>query len=344
MEITENCVAAQSDLALLVDYAVRRPPPDEVDDAELSQAISALQFDSGSLKLHQNAAQIYLSLDYFSRYLRPATLEGLRLASTAQSGQLRYRSELWTLLLLAFTLILQCYAAYGTAALSKIDKNAETILNIQQHVQAMKAISTSITEKKDTNDNSHDTNPVPFTLKEEELRGAEENQCYAFRSIYNFNAGWGKPLSILDQSYGIVEEFCPDANKRNVVDCTKHPKQCQIVYGTEFDARFTVKILDTIILPALYAILGAWVWVIRDRSIRRENKSLEEYDLRFRISRSVLSAALGSVLGFFYSTMIIGTPLSSIPLAGLGFIVGYNSELLFRWFDTIIGSVAKSQK
>ena len=332
----------------------RSPPPQKAIPPErLKSAILAAQLDTNNVTTN-TAIDIWDNLDYFSRYLYPATLDGLRFASSSDYNKVKSSNGFVLGLLLLFTIMLQCYALFGTAAISKIDNNSATIWNLQKQVQSMEAANPELSNDKKDGDSGYNTNSntsshKSYDLKRQELRGIEEAQCYAFRSVYQFNAVWGIiPKQTMD-NYWAAEPFCSTDRsgpeyKDKLRQCKTSPSaECQTAYGTEFDAKFVVKILDTIVLPVMYSIMGAWVWIIRDRNAKRENRSLAKQDMRPPTSRIALAAALGSVLGFFSSSMFIGSALASVPLAGLGFLVGYNSELLFRWFDRVIGSVAKAK-
>lgn len=373
MDFRAKWAKAQQDLMLLIDYATRTPQSsqEKIDQDQLQYAIAAVLLDPIHTDIGQ-ANSVWKSLDYFSTYLRPATLDGLRYACSTQKPLLRTRrlslsALAWIVLLI--TIILQCYTFFGNLAIDKIDKQSNDLLKLQQEIQAMEsadpALRTIMRNRLNNNHGSYDNdtdalpaqNFITYSHKYDELNSAQVRLCYSYRTVYQFNGLWG-----LIEAWWNLEnsstywgrepcatdlrrdhyEYLNDYQFRNE-DCkNKRYAECQTKYGGEFEARFTVKILDTIILPILYSVLGSLVWVIRDRQIKTINKSFTERDTYFRPTRIALAAALGSILGFFYSATIIGSTLASVPLAGIGFLVGYNTEAVLRWLDRFINSVSKS--
>lgn len=370
MNTQDNYSDAQRDLLLMVGHAVRTPPFRSLPNEEIGYVVKIVSADTTKLD-QQNASQIFRSLDYFSRYLSPATLDGLRFAHKKKNNiQLISILQIYCIFgLLFITIMLQCYALFGNIAISKIDNNADTIVSIQREIQAMQAALPVLRNTKEqvgdsqnplltlVNNNNYkvsDNQLTTYLHKQDALKGAEFNQCNTYQTIYKFNWPWGVAVAFIQlrdpRSYW-GEELCLSdyisTNKQNIsftginkIFSTKkqacderNHAGCQIAYGGEFEARYIVKILDIIVLPVLYSMLGAWVWVIRDRYGRMKQRNLIESDLEFPIGRLCLAAALGSVVGFFNTATVFGATAASVPLAGLGFIVGYNVEIVFRWLD-----------
>ena len=75
------------------------------------------------------------------------------------------------------------------------------------------------------------------------------------------------------------------------------------------------------------------MWIIRNRQRQWDEKRLTKSRSRVDVSRISLGAALGSVVGFFYEPWIMGERVASVSLAGLGFLAGYSTEIVFQWFD-----------
>jgi len=375
MDFMAKLSKAQQDLMLLVDYATRtpqQPTEEKIDQDELKSAITAVLIDPMKADIAE-ARAVWKGLDYFSTYLSPATLDGLRYACGTQKPPLRSRKlslNSWVWIVLLTTIFLQCYAFFGNLAIDKIDKYSNDLLKLQQQIQAMESADPAlrpIGKNKDRNYSAESYNNtysiifsyphlISYSHKHDELDSAQARLCYSYRTVYQFNGLWGLIQAWWNlenpSTYWGREPCATDLQKdhydhltdyqfRNE-DCkNKSYAECQTKYGSEFEARFTVKILDTIILPILYSVLGSLVWVIRDRQIKTINKSFTERDTYLRPTRIALAAALGSILGFFYSATIIGSTLASVPLAGIGFLVGYNTEAVLRWLDRFINSVSK---
>lgn len=379
MNTQDNYSDAQRDLILMVGHAVRTPPCRSLPNEEIIQAIAIASADTTKLNT-QNASQIFKSLDYFSRYLSPATLDGLRFAY-AKNNNIKLISTLQVFYifgLLFITVTLQCYALFGSIAITNIDKNSDTIAGIQREIQAMQAALPALRDAKEqmiathdslltyisSNYNVSNSQLTTYLHKQDSLKGAEYNQCNAYQAIYRFNWPWGiavafgqlrNPRSYWGEELCLSEDIPTKNQNVSLIgaskiffakqqDCvTRNHAGCQIAYGGEFEARYIVRILDVIVLPVLYSMLGAWVWVIRDRYARMKQRNLIESDLTFPIARLSLAAALGSIVGFLNTATAIGTTAASVPLAGLGFIVGYNVGIVFKWLDGL-GTAGKLQQ
>ncbi len=110
-----------------------------------------------------------------------------------------------------------------------------------------------------------------------------------------------------------------------------------IKYGSEVWAQSVLETLRGVILPVLYGMLGACVWLLRDRygqlRLRRwRSPGGGEY-----MQRVFLGGVLGAALGYLNPSSFLPQTLANISLTGVAFIIGYNIEFIFSMFDKIFG-------
>jgi hypothetical protein len=101
-----------------------------------------------------------------------------------------------------------------------------------------------------------------------------------------------------------------------------------------------LNVLQSYILPLLYGLLGAFIFVLRD--LLREIKSLTfTYDdeIRYRL-RLPLGSLAGMIVGWFLKPEEAGLGASLSPMA-LAFLMGYHVEILFAMMDKAIANIRK---
>lgn len=161
------------------------------------------------------------------------------------------------------------------------------------------------------------------------LDAIDWRQNEAFTGLYQWNAVWAVPaggLYGLFSGKGAVDRWGADrlpSDSRGVG---------RIHHGSETMARTLLDVLQGLVLPTLYAALGAWVRLIRDQ--RRHAAGPHEAPIDAR-EPLMLGAIVGSVLGFFYSSNILGAQLTALPLMGLSFFAGYSIDWLFQNLDRL---------
>lgn len=106
-------------------------------------------------------------------------------------------------------------------------------------------------------------------------------------------------------------------------------------------ADFVLNSFQGYILPLLYGLLGAFIYVLR--SLMGEIKALTySYDseIRYRL-RLTLGALGGMIIGWFLKPDDAGAVASLSPMA-LAFLMGYNVDLLFTLMDKLIDNMKRS--
>jgi hypothetical protein len=118
--------------------------------------------------------------------------------------------------------------------------------------------------------------------------------------------------------------------------------QARIVYfGNLLSAEAVLKVLQGYILPLLYGLLGAFIFVLR--SLLGEIKSITytyDCEIRYRL-RLTLGALGGMIIGWFLKPEDVQMSASVSSMA-LAFLMGYNVDVLFTLMDKIIDNLRQS--
>nr|VFK21867.1 MAG: hypothetical protein BECKLFY1418C_GA0070996_11053 [Candidatus Kentron sp. LFY] len=117
----------------------------------------------------------------------------------------------------------------------------------------------------------------------------------------------------------------------------KYNEAVNRLYLNRVSASFVLSALQGYLLPLLYGLLGAAVYILRQLSIAtREMTFTQNTALHFRL-RLLLGALTGMSIGWFVSPE--GTSNLAISPFALAFLVGYNLEIMFMLMDKFIHSV-----
>lgn len=103
-------------------------------------------------------------------------------------------------------------------------------------------------------------------------------------------------------------------------------------------ADFFLEALQSYILPLIYGLLGALIYVLR--SLLKEIKLLTytfDSEIRFRL-RITLGSLGGMVVGWFFKPQGVDSLASLSPMA-MAFLMGYNVDLLFSMMDKMIDNI-----
>ncbi len=105
---------------------------------------------------------------------------------------------------------------------------------------------------------------------------------------------------------------------------------------------FALVILQSYILPVLYGLLGASVYVIRTITREITNVTYSEESNRDYVLRLALGTLAGLIIGWFVFLLPGQSILGSISPLALSFLVGYNIEIVFSLMDRLIEIFTKS--
>ena len=111
----------------------------------------------------------------------------------------------------------------------------------------------------------------------------------------------------------------------------------------ESSTKVVLSVLHRYILPLLYGLLGASVYILRTLSSQiRARTYSEASNIDFRI-RLYLGTLGGMVSAWFINPEVAGGLVKSLSPYAIAFLAGYSVELLFAVMDKVIGAFSKQQ-
>ena len=137
-------------------------------------------------------------------------------------------------------------------------------------------------------------------------------------------------------------QFQDNFDKLNKLELEQSLYQARLVYFSNLlSAETMLTVLQSYILPLLYGLLGAFIFVLR--SLLRDIKAITyRYDceIGYRL-RLTLGALGGMIVGWFLKPdeVQLSASVSSMALA---FLMGYNVDMLFAVMDKIIDNLKHS--
>lgn len=332
---------AQSDLAAMLAYLTKTDLGDTLDRQKVAEAAHLCATDIRLLS-DEERTRIWTLIDELSPLMKGMTIEGLRVA---QRNNMRVYVSPWlsVLILAAFviTLSLQYWVMMGTRTIEFLEATD------RKRMQTIEAINTWENANPELAKARERDQIVALSTEYAHLRDRYDavmtQLCHAYHGLYQLNAVGATFIAWLNLSsptaYWGYEGACgaipPKCQWRDTtLDCAPGElSQVQVRYGSEVMARASMDALKSLVLPSLFAMLGACMRVLRDRLQQyrdRRIEPLQPWETRVRV---LLGTIVGSVLGFFYSPEFVGGQLAAIPLLGLAFLAGYNVDLLFLLFD-----------
>lgn len=136
-----------------------------------------------------------------------------------------------------------------------------------------------------------------------------------------------------------------DQNKRNC-ECSSHDTgayQACVNISRETSSKVVLSVLQRYLLPLLYGLLGASVYILRTLSSQiRARTYSEASNIDFRI-RLYLGTLGGMVSAWFIGPEVAGGLVKSLSPFAIAFLAGYSVELLFAVMDKIISAFSKSE-
>jgi hypothetical protein len=332
---------AQSDLALMLEYLTKTNLGGTLDRQKVAEAARLCAVDIRTLS-DEERTRVWTLVDEFSPLMKSMTIEDLRVA---QKPAMLVSVGPWlrSSILAAFiiTLSLQFWVMMGTKAIDGLESVERKRMEMIDVINTMENANPELAKARD-----HDQR-IALNAEYSQMRDRYDavvtQQCYAYHGLYQLNSVWATAVAWINLSSPIAywgyEGACgasaPNCQWRDsTLECAPGERsQVQVRYGTEVMARVTIDALSSLVLPSLFAMLGACMRVLRDRLQQYRDRRIEQmqpWETRVRI---LLGTVVGSVLGFFYSPQFIGGQLAAIPLLGLAFLAGYNVDLLFMLFD-----------
>ena len=249
--------------------------------------------------------------------------------SVAKGSVTLYR--FYTAMVLALLLALQMFALQGN--------NLKTnLLSIQkQHADTLSLLQ----REQVSNDNREFKRLLSVLENQDNQLNANYQMLHGWNRIWSFQ--WHEPelkITLFRAAHTYRELLKEGASLKTISDST-YTEHLTNFYKDIYEASFMLDALQGYILPLLYGMLGALIFVLR--SLMREIRELtytREDNIRYNL-RVTLGALGGMIIGWFLKPDQTEALTSLSPMA-LAFLVGYNIDVLFAAMDKAIETVSKS--
>ncbi|MBV8635772.1 MAG: hypothetical protein JO002_14855 [Burkholderiaceae bacterium] len=224
------------------------------------------------------------------------------------------RAVLWYTMLavvsLALLLVVQIYWLFGLSIQSDLQEDKAA------YEKATAALVTAKPEERNKLDDERSTLELES------------------RSDYKLLERWSRPW----------EDKCDPS--KTVCDCASSDAgayQACLNISRESSAKVVLSILQRYLLPLLYGLLGASVYILRTLSAQiRARTYSEAANIDFRI-RLYLGTLGGMVSAWLISPEVAGGLVKTLSPFAIAFLSGYSVELLFAVMDRIISAFSKPQ-
>ena len=322
---------------LLLAYAAQQGI--EVEQSQVATLVNAKNdLEQGGLS-PEREIEFWMAFDNLSRAVQPVSIASLKATRAYddrqnKQGIISTQSpkadrtikvyQKWSLVILAFLLIVQVYWLIGSVIITAVAKE------IPEQVKALELSVKEASEKLNLARQNENEADAKLAIEERdraqnELKNLEDSK----NAYYDSLRTWGNVLCL-----GV---FCSSAR-----DGTYYNEQGYI--ETRQAAQLVLQPIQLYLLPLLYGLLGASAYVLR--SLSKEIKELTytvDSNVRYRL-RIQLGSLAGLAVGWFLygpsergaSGLLISFQHLS-PLA-LSFMAGYSVELLFTALDKIVGA------
>lgn len=318
--------------------------------SELEPEITAVIIDS-KYKAARNEwteeveNRFMLNYDKLAKIVYPVTVESINAIIPAQSHKKRLatKAELavawyrrYTMIALLLLLISQIYWLFGHDLLS----------NLKQTIEQKENMQLSLIDAG-TNEQEKQKLIAQLGIQNQKL-DANYKLLLLWNKISYFDAQLSDELSKEFQvEYELKKKALPPASVNHEqrlaeleLDYNQHKIKI-LQFENILSAGFILQSLQEYLLPLLYGLLGAFIFVLR--SLLREIKSLTytfDSEIRYRL-RLTLGALGGMIIGWFLKPEESDALASLSPMA-MAFLMGYNVDLLFSLMDRVIDNIRQA--
>lgn len=294
----------------------------------------------------EDEASYLVCYDKLATLVHPVTVESIDSVVPADNAAPKSKTKAekavgfyrrCTLISLAVLILTQVYWLFG----NDLRQNLQTIFDTRESTQL----------ELDRADDPNSDNGKALTAK---LEVDNQELDANYKWLIRWNSVW-RAGSTFDQ--GLPEYFRkryevqkqnlekdPQANQQALEDLELHKSlhEVRIVFFENIlAADFILSAFQNYLLPLLYGLLGAFIYVLRE--LMREIKLLTysfDSEIRYRL-RLTLGALGGMVIGWIMKSDDASALASMQPMT-LAFLMGYNVEVLFAIMDKVIDNIRAS--
>lgn len=303
-------------------------------------------------------SEFILSYDLLAEKIYPVTIESIQATCPDPSSDTKTKAEKavkwyrrYTMVALIVLLIAQIYWLIGYDLHSKLQSSFRERAQLRaelQQLDTMKALAPESFEK------SSEKQQQLISLKDK-----EESINQVLDANYKLLLVWNKVWSLGQDIEGKYPQYLStkfELNKEEIEELAKtDPKTANkqlkaltleralheariTLFANTLAANFTLNAFQGYLLPLLYGLLGAFIFVLR--TLLGEVKSLTysfDSEIRYRL-RLTLGALGGMIVGWFLKPEDAEGLASLSPMA-ISFLMGYNVDVLFSIMDRAIDNI-----
>ncbi len=289
--------------------------------------------------------EFLLNYDKLAKMVYPVTVDSINAVIPKRVGAVKEKTKaekavIWyrryTMLALVLLIVMQAYWLFGNELRTNLhkvfDEREQTKIALQQ-----------------SSEGEADWNQLTQQLKVDDQRlDANYNLLLTWNQIWSFGNTFDIELPPYFQAryeltkQRLEENLLENQAELDQLELDKSLHEVRIVFFENIlSADFVLAAFQSYILPLLYGLLGAFIYVLRE--LLKEVKELTynfDSEIRFRL-RLTLGALGGMVIGFFLKDEDAGSLASLSPMA-IAFLMGYNVEVLFSIMDKMIEKIKSS--
>ena len=332
---------AVSDGQRLITYIARNG--DSELDPEVTKIIIDAKYKVSNGTWTTEDENTFLSnYDKLAKMVYPVTIESINSIIPRENGIRKNKTKAemsvawyrrYTMLALVVLLVIQIYWLFGN----------DLRLNLHNIMEQKENTVSELTEIR-SNEGDESVLNMKLELLNQKL-DANFNLLLLWNKVWSLGGGFGGD-SISYNSAGFnLENSVENLMYRNNVALThgfeagrEYHKANMLYFENLLSADFVLKAFQAYILPLLYGLLGAFIFVLR--TLLKEIKSITytfDSEIRFRL-RLTLGSLGGMIIGWFLKPEDASSLASLSPMA-LAFLMGYNVDVLFSIMDRLVDNI-----
>lgn len=321
-KLPDEIQALRTEVQILLEFAVSQAVV-SIPDTVIDEALAALEQPGAKEK----TAALWKVRNKLSAVIKPATAESLRAINALTKDQEKrptfwrfwwkdplvraqsFYSITWVIATVIILVIAQFYALSVSNILASIDRAEK---EWTERLGELKQIELQIAADTSNNQTLRGNRDVI----DAEVRFQESSIESGYALLHQWGAvfSWSVPKS-------------PDGKTDQI--------------GLRNVSIAFLKGFGLYLLPLLYGLFGANVYILRQLIVKLDSWSLNSISVTKHHLRRVLGAILGATVGLLFED---GDVIASIGfgLATMAFLAGYSSELVFSILDSLITKIKQS--
>lgn len=323
-----------------------------------SRLVNAKYKLAKGLWTEEDESQFILSYDLLAEKVYPVTIESIQATCPHPSGNVTTKAEKavrwyrrYTMIALIVLLVAQIYWLIGYDLHSTLQSSFAERALLRAEIEQLNTMQALAPDNFAQNS---DRRQKLIMLKDK-----EESINQVLDANYKLLLVWNKVWALgqdiegtypqyLSTKFTIEMQEIDELAKTDSVKAKQRLKALTLeralhearitLFANTLAANFTLNAFQGYLLPLLYGLLGAFIFVLR--TLLKEVKSLTysfDSEIRYRL-RLTLGALGGMIVGWFLKPEEAESLASLSPMA-ISFLMGYNVDVLFSIMDRAIDNI-----